>query len=155
MIVTQYWANNWLFSIALLVTVIWFYAAHGMSLLTAGHSEKSWSPRWEVRGVQPVACGSSSNSSLWLLLLVPLFPVIFIFQTDLLSKLLKITTVLFWWCISGVYMLTDKQHFAWLLHSKSKLVFCQLNAFYVKPRQWEMLIQHFYFPGMSPKSSSL
>lgn len=58
--------------------MIWFYAAHGMSLRTAKHSE-SWLPHRDV------ACSSSSNSSLRFLPLVPLLRAIF--QTDLLSKI--------------------------------------------------------------------
>lgn len=62
--------TNWPFSITLWATAIWFNAAHGTSLQTAGHSQRSWLPRWEVGGVQPVACSSLSNGSLWLLILV-------------------------------------------------------------------------------------
>lgn len=62
--------TNWPFSITLWATEIWFNAAHGTSLQTAGHSERSWLPRWEVGGVQPVACSSLSNGSLRLLILV-------------------------------------------------------------------------------------
>ncbi len=72
-------------SIILCATLIWCYAAHSMSLQTAGHrkAESSRLPCWEG-DVQPVACSSSSNSSPKLLPLVPL--LLAIFHTNLLSN---------------------------------------------------------------------
>ena len=108
--------NNWLFSIILSATMIWFYAAQGMSLQEV---KVKWVCYLKVEGMQPVASSSSSNSSLLLLLLlVPLLPAIF--QSDPL------------WGNAENDHCQSTLHFLWLLYNKGQLMLCLLSTLNIK-----------------------
>lgn len=79
---------------------------------TSGHSERRWLPYWEIGEVQPVACISSSNNSL--VLLVVLFCKRIFDEWKRLAHTLR---------------------FLWPLCNKRHPEFFQLNAYNVKLQQ--------------------
>lgn len=93
-------------------------------LIALMRKKRSWLPDWEVWGVQPVACSSSSNGSLWLLLVsLPLA----IFQTHLLLKNAEI--VLLSYFVHTLLMTNNTLHFLGLPHNTIQFEFCQFNDF--------------------------
>ena len=101
-----------------------------------------------------VTCSSSSNSSLCLLILLPL--LLAIFQTDPLSKkMTKMTVVLFCRYIF-INDSSNTLHFLWVLHNKSLLMFRHVSSVKCWCCQFALAVTFYnVFPGMSPQTPSL
>lgn len=127
--------NNRLLSLLRWSIVISFNAAHSMSLQTAGHSERSLLPRWEVGGVQPVACSSSSDSS-GCSFLFRYSPRCFkLICCQKMMKVICFVGAVFRWMVAVSVSLTNTLLFLWLLYNKNHLVFLQVNVLSVKLQQ--------------------